>query len=38
MDDKFIDCCCMVCWMDQWMNNGSLDKWIYGSLGTYMNG
>ena len=30
MDDEFIDCCCMVCWMDEWMNNGTLDKWIYG--------
>ena len=25
MDDEFIDCCCVVAWMDQWMNKVSLD-------------
>ena len=30
IDDEFTDCCCMVGWMDQWMNNGSSDEGIYG--------
>ena len=37
MDDEFIDCWCMIGWMDQWMNNGSLDKLMYGCLGSYLD-
>ena len=25
-------------WMDQWMNNGSLTKWMYGCQCSYMDG
>ena len=38
MDNEFIDCCCVVSWMDQWMNNDSMDKCMYGCLGSYMDG
>ena len=28
IDEEFIDCCCMVGWMDQWMNNWPLIIWL----------